>query len=96
MITWPQTLIGCASCSMEFTNILSFLQLQLASLDALVAKGINTMWPLVLELSEKHRPFVRAMRAFLTVVYHPVLLFSDKQTLIWDLQQKVTKRSLAT
>lgn len=38
---------------------------------------IDILWPLVLEFKEKHRPFLRALKAFLLVAFHPLLLHSQ-------------------
>ena len=53
-------------------------------------ESVDAMWSMVLERRDSHRPFARALRAFVAVTFHPVLLLLSATELpVWDMQQKV-------
>ena len=56
--------------------------------DAFLLTCIDTLWPLVLELKEKHGPFLKALKAFLQVAFHPLLLCSQEPAII-EMHHKV-------
>ena len=49
---------------------------------------IDVLWPLVLEFREKQRPFLRALKAFLLVTFHPLLLHSQDPAFV-EMHHKV-------
>ena len=60
----------------------------------LIPSCAETVWPLVLEGREKHKSFMRSLKALLSLVYHPLLLLLPRQhnpttEAITDMQEKV-------
>ena len=83
---------ACSVRGVQFDCLLFEIpHLQLLAADSLfLVAAVDTVWPLVLELKDKQRELGRALKAFLRVAFHPLLLHSSDISVIEMLQKVVT------